>query len=176
MKNSLFLFILFFTMGASAQKTDATAQQEEAKALVKKGFEKISNGNYANAILDFNEAIQKDPVCLDAYVKRAFCYGATNSYKEALEDYNKVIKLSPGLENAYVSRGSMKNKLKLFKEAMVDFDKAIQLKPDDCEAYNNRGWARKGLGDDDGACKDWRYSKKKGNHEAKIILENTHCK
>ncbi|MCC6690317.1 MAG: tetratricopeptide repeat protein, partial [Bacteroidia bacterium] len=82
----------------------------------------------------------------------------------------------PDHEYAYVSRGSAKNKLKNFKEALLDFDRALQLKPDDCEAYNNRGWAKKGLGDEDGACKDWHYSKKKGNDEAKIIIKNNHCR
>ncbi len=173
----LFLpFLLLVTLGATAQKTDAKAQKDEAKALVRKGYEKIQNGNFENAIVDFNHALEKDPECIDAYLRRAFCYSATNDYKNAVEDYNKVIKLNPDLETAYVSRGSAKNKLKLFKEALVDFNKALQLQPDDYQAYNNRGWAKKGLGDDDGACQDWRFSKKKGNQEAKIILDNTHCK
>lgn len=41
---------------------------------------------------------------------------------------------------------------------------------------NNRGWAKKFLGDKDGACKDWQTSKKMGNEEAKIILKNNQCR
>lgn len=152
------------------------AQKDEAQALVKSGVSKIANGDYENAIKDFNSAIEKNPTSLDAYLKRAFCYSSLGNYQGAIDDYSKVIELKPDQEFAYVSRGSAKNKLKKFKEALADFDKALQLNPEDCEAYNNRGWAKKGLGDDDGACKDWRYSKKKGNDEAKIILGNNHCR
>jgi tetratricopeptide (TPR) repeat protein len=172
----LIIFLILCTLGASAQKKDISPEKAEAKALVKQGVEKIYNGNYEKAIVDFNGAIKKDSACQDAYLRRAFCYGATEKYNEAIADYSKIIKLNPEAEIAYVSRGSMKNKMKQFKEALLDFDKAMQLKPDDYEAYNNRGWAKKGLGDDNGACQDWFFSKKKGNHEAKIIIDNNHCK
>lgn len=152
------------------------AQKEESQALVRSGVTKISSGDFANAILDFNAAIEKDPKNLDAYLKRAFCYSSNGNYQGAIDDYTTVIELKPDQSFAYVSRGSARNKLKQFTEAMGDFNKALQLKPDDCEAYNNRGWAKKGLGDEKGACEDWKYSKKKGNDEAKIIIKNNHCK
>lgn len=59
---------------------------------------------------------------------------------------------------------------------MRDFDTVLSIDPKDQEAYNNRGWARKALGDMSGACQDWRTSKKLGNGEARIILENNRCK
>jgi len=164
---------IFLVLNTFAQKD---AGHDEAIALVKAGMSKVAMDNCDEAIKDFNAAMQKDPKCLDAYLKRAFCYSKNGNFQAAIDDYTKVIELKPDNSYAYVSRGSAKNKLKMFKEAMADFDKALQLKPDDCEAYNNRGFAKKGLGDDDGACKDWHYSKKKGNDEAKIILQNNRCK
>ncbi len=170
MQKILFLFTaVIFTFSAFSQK-------EEAQAFLKKAQTKIDIGDYAAAITELNKAVEKDPANLNIYLKRAFCYGATTNFQGAVDDYSKVIELKPDLESAYVSRGSAKNKLKKYTEAVMDFDKALQLKPDDFDAYNNRGWAKKGMGDDDGACKDWRYSKKKGNGEAKIILENNRCK
>ena len=74
------------------------------------------------------------------------------------------------------SSDSSKLKLKRYREAILDFDHVIQVNPNNYEAYNNRGWAKKGLGDDKGACQDWQYSKKKGNDEARIILQNNHCR
>ena len=59
--------------------------------------------------------------------------------------------------------------------AIKDFNMAIEIDPKNSEAYNNRGWSKKGLGDKDGACQDWKTSKKMGNEEAKIILKNNQC-
>jgi Flp pilus assembly protein TadD len=66
--------------------------------------------------------------------------------------------------------------LKKYDLAVTDFDKALEIDPTNQEAYNNRGWAKLGMDDKKGACKDWKKSKKLGNGEAKIILENNHCK
>src|ERR1019366_1061204 len=58
--NLVFRLLLEKNISASAQQTEATAQKEEAKDMVTKGFEKIQKWSYAKAILDFNQAIKKD--------------------------------------------------------------------------------------------------------------------
>ena len=63
-----------------------------------------------------------------------------------------------------------------YEEAMKDFNEALEIDPKDQEAFNNRGFSKKGLGDKDGACKDWKSSRKLGNEEAKLILKNNYCK
>ena len=77
---------------------------------------------------------------------------------------------------AYTSRGSAYGKLGRHQEAIADFNRVIALDARDPEAYNNRGWSKKALGDEKGACDDWRASKRMGNAEARIILENNRCK
>jgi Flp pilus assembly protein TadD len=66
-------------------------------------------------------------------------------------------------------------KLKKYGEAKADFDDVIAADPENSEAYNNRGWCKKRLGNKEGACEDWKTSKKLGNSEAKIILKNNGC-
>ena len=77
---------------------------------------------------------------------------------------------------AFLSRGSAYNKTEQYKLAISDFTKVLQFDPKNQEAYNNRGWAKKFSGNKDGACIDWKRSKKMGNAEAKIILKNNKCK
>jgi len=101
------------------------------------------------------------------------------NYEAAISDYTAVISYKPDMIFAYISRGSAYNKLKKFKEGLSDFNKALSLSPDQVqsqEIYNNRGWSKKGLGDDAGACDDWKQSKRMGNEEAKLILKNSGCK
>jgi len=168
---------LFIAKPTWAQNENTKDPAKEAsKEQVKAGVEKLQSGDYTAAIAIFNKAIELDPKNIDAFLKRAFCYGASGNYQGAIDDYNQIIQLKPELEAAWLSRGSAKNKLKQFKEAIIDFNHVIQVNPNNYEAYNNRGWAKKGLGDEQGACQDWNYSKKKGNAEAKIILQNNHCR
>ena len=132
--------------------------------------------DYDGAVEYYTKALVDKPNNMNAYYRRGFTYGMQGEYKAAIRDYSIIIKKDPDYVWAYISRGSMRNKLKLFEDALSDFTRAIELDPKNQEAYNNRGWAKLGLDDKKGACKDWKYSKKMGNGEAKIILGNNHCK
>ncbi|HIB00370.1 MAG TPA: tetratricopeptide repeat protein, partial [Phycisphaerales bacterium] len=121
-------------------------------------------------------AIKVNPKFTRAYYKRAFAHSMLKDYAAAVKDYSAVISKNPKHTWSYISRGSSFNKLKKYDLAVTDFDKALEIDPTNQEAYNNRGWAKLGLDDKKGACKDWKKSRKMGNGEAKIILENNHCK
>jgi len=142
----------------------------------KKAEVRFKMEDYAGAIKYYTKELAKNPENLNAYYRRGFTYGIHGNHKAAIRDYSIIVKKDPEHVWAYISRGSARNRLKLFDQALTDFDKAIEIEPKNQEAYNNRGWAKYGLGDRKGACKDWKYSKKMGNGEAKIILSNTHCK
>jgi tetratricopeptide (TPR) repeat protein len=151
------------------------AHAQTVEELVEKGNRLVQNGSPAEGIEYFNQALSLSPEYQDAFAKRAFAFILMRDYQRAIEDYTKLIDLNPALISAYLSRGSAFNKLERWQEALQDFNKVIELDPSNSEAFNNRGWSKKGMGDKDGACKDWHTSKKMGNHEAKIILKNNQC-
>lgn len=172
MKHLSILVILLFS-----QLSILPAQDIEG--MFKQGEQKKAEGDFHIAIGFYTKVLNSQPDHLNALLQRAFCYSIEKNYQGAIDDYTKVIASHPDHIWAYISRGSAYNKLKKFDQAMPDFDKALSLNPDNAEAgeaLNNRGWAKEGLNDHDGACKDWNESKKKGNEEAKIILKNTHCR
>lgn len=148
---------------------------QDPQAHVDNGQQLIQNGKYEEALEQFNMAIILDPASKTAFIQRAFTYSVLKDYESAISDYSHVLQLNPALISAYLSRGSAYNKLERFEEALQDFNKVIELDPNNSEAYNNRGWSKKGMGDKDGACADWKTSKKMGNQEAKIILKNNQC-
>lgn len=153
-----------------------TASAQTAEDHFKSAETQYNLANYKEAITLYTKAIEVDPKYENAYLRRAFCYSVNQQYAEAIKDFDFILSHDPKQMWALTSRGSAYNKLNKFNEAMSDFNKVLGIDPENQEAYNNRGWAKEGLGDHAGACADWKKSKKLGNHEAKIILENTKCK
>lgn len=164
------LFIIFsisFSLTLNAQTAEDYFKEGEAKSKQR---------NFTAAIEEYSKAILKDSLFWNAYVKRAFCYGLTEQYGKAVEDYTVAIAAEPQKMYSYQSRGSAHYKLGHYPEALADFNKVLELDPKNQEAFNNRGFVKKGMGDKEGACKDWYISKKMGNEEAKIIIKNNNCR
>jgi len=163
-----------FFIGAILLSINVFGQSSED--FFRKGEIKKNAGDYRAAIYEYSAAINADAKNINAILQRAFCFNIFSEYDAAIKDYTTIIAIDKTQKFAYLSRGSAKNKLKQYAEAMVDFNKVLEIDPSNQEAYNNRGFSKKGLGDKDAACKDWQKSKKMGNKEAKIIIENNHCK
>lgn len=170
----IFKFLLVIL--AMTAVTDVSAQEKSAEEYFKEAELLYRNFDYNEAIPFYDKAIELDPANPTYYLQRGFCKNITKDFDGAVSDFSALIDLSPGNGFAYVSRGSALNKMERYEEAMEDFNKALEIDPKDQEAYNNRGFSKKGLGDKDGACKDWKSSRKLGNEEAKLILKNNYCK
>jgi tetratricopeptide (TPR) repeat protein len=180
MRMVIFSVALFAILPLSAQDLAQTGhasfKDKETEALFHEGEKAYNGGAYVKAIGLFTQVIERDKDNLNAYLQRGFCHSLVSQYEEAVRDFSAVIERKGDHRWAYTSRGSAYNKLNKYDLALRDFDTAISMDPKNPEAFQNRGWAKKGLGDAAGACKDWRMSKKLGNGEAKIILENNRCR
>ena len=179
----LLLFLLISVFANVCFSQDAESLFKTAEQKKKIGDTRLSNNDekgaadaYKEAIAAYTKTIGVDPKYKNAFLQRAWCYNYLKDYESVIKDYTKVIEIQHDSKYAYLSRGSAKNKLKKYKEAIEDFDKVIELDPKNHEAYCNRGEAKKGLGDNEGACADWKKAKKMGNGDAKILLENNHCR
>ncbi|MEO8068466.1 MAG: tetratricopeptide repeat protein [Flavobacteriales bacterium] len=167
-------FLLAFPCFALAMLT--ASAQDDLAATYSQGEKAYRNGDHQEAIGYFSKVLGMDSDNLNAYLQRGFCNSILKQYAAAVADFSSVIERKSDHIWAYTSRGSAYAKLGDHQKAMADFDQAIALDPKNEEAYNNRGWSRKALGDFSGACADWKASKKMGNGEARIILENNRCK
>ena len=65
--------------------------------------------------------------------------------------------------------------LKDFAGAKIDFDAAIYMNPDYADAYNNRGRVRHYLGDNQGACSDWKKALELGIEDSQEMIDK-YCK
>lgn len=171
-----FLFALLFQAAHAQDLAHANAPNAELEKIFREGEKAYNAGAYAKAIGLFDQVLAVDPDHLNAYLQRGFCHSLQREYELAVADFSAVIERKNDHAWAYTSRGSAYNSLGKPELAMRDFDAVLGLDPRNQEAYNNRGWSKKALGDLPGACQDWKTSKKLGNGEAKIILENNRCK
>jgi tetratricopeptide (TPR) repeat protein len=170
--NRFFLTLVLSLAAVIVQGQDRKKSQE----YYIKGQTQFNSARYEKAIEFYTLAIEADSTNYNAWIRRGFTRGMVKDFTGEMEDYSSVIQKDPDHIWAYISRGSAMNRKSMFNEAIVDFNRALEINPKEPEAYNNRGFAKKGLGDKEGACEDWQMSKKLGNEEAKIILKNNYCK
>ena len=173
----LLLTAVLAPLCSSAQDlVQAAPAAPEVETLFKEGQEAYQRGSIARAVVLYTEVLKKDPDHLNAHLQRGFCHTMLKAYGPAIEDFTAVIEQKDDHLWAYTSRGSAYAKIGRHDLAMRDFDRVLQLDPKNEEAYNNRGWSKKATGDIKGACADWKTSKRMGNAEARIILDNNRCK
>jgi tetratricopeptide (TPR) repeat protein len=114
-----------------------------------------SLGRNAEAIIDFNKAIEISPSLTKTYNNRGLSYDHLGNFQQAMRDFDKAIELDPGFAAVYNNRGITYRHLSNFQQAIGDFDKAIELDPGYAAAYNNRGIAYGNLGNPQQAMRDF---------------------
>ena len=120
----------------------------------RRGIRSYDLGEYENAILSYEKAINLKPDYAIAYYNRGCVNTKLGESERAIADYSKAIELKPDLAEAYNNRGYTYKKIGESEKAIADYSKAIELKPDLAEVYNNRGNAYDRLGESEKAIAD----------------------
>jgi tetratricopeptide (TPR) repeat protein len=116
----------------------------DSRHFFNSGIAKNNLEQYAEAIKDFDKAIELNPNDAAAYNNRGLAKKDLRQYAEAIQDYDKAIELNPNAA-AYYNRGIVKNYLGQYAKAIKDFDKAIELNPNYACFYNYRSIAKENL-------------------------------
>jgi len=96
---------------------------------------------YADAIADFDAAIQLDGAKASAYVARAVAYKGMGKIDEALTSLDWASTVEPGYWLTYVERGDILLAQKHYDEAVVAYDLALAQRPGDARAQRGRAAA-----------------------------------
>ena len=127
---------------------------------VSRGTERASEGNYQEALNDFNKAIELNPKIDNfAYLNRASAKSDLGDSQGAIDDYTQIIKFNPVpkyIDMAYYGLGCVEFDQANYQQAIKNFDKAIGINPNFYGSYYNRGGAKKLIGDKQGAEKDFK--------------------
>lgn len=88
---------------------------------------KLDQNNLEGALLDYNNAVEADPLNEIAFVDRGIIKDLLQDYYGAILDFNKAIELNPKYADAYYHRGAVKQNIGLKDEGVMDVIKAKTL-------------------------------------------------
>lgn len=100
----------------------------------------LDDGNYKEAIKNYNRAISLIPSLTDIYHNRGLAKRRIDDLDGAIEDFNKAIDSDASNKAfAYYNRGLIKfHKLKDPQGALEDYNKAIELQPTESDFYYSK--------------------------------------
>jgi tetratricopeptide (TPR) repeat protein len=127
-----------------ALNTAIEADPDNADAFVTRGAAYFELKEYANAKLDYEQAIKLKPDFYRPYYNRALLKTSQGDIQGALTDYSEAIRLAPdtarsAASDTYLNRGQLFFLQGQTQPALTDFDQAIRLNPRNALALYNRG-------------------------------------
>ncbi len=99
------------------------------------------NGQFNQAMDEFNKIIKRTPRYPVAYYNRGNMYAQQEDFLKAIDDYSKAIELSPYYEEAYNNRGCTYLILNNPEAAVKDFEQSLVLFPDEVNTLVSLGVA-----------------------------------
>jgi tetratricopeptide (TPR) repeat protein len=118
---------------------------QSAKDYTQKGRELYEKGEFMEALLNVNKAIETDPNFAAAFYVRGNLKDNFDDRHGAMKDYNSAIEKNPKFADAFFARGNVKMKLQDYYGAIADYSSAITINENYIEAYFNRGKAKQFL-------------------------------
>lgn len=136
------ILALLLTAGCDS-KTKKVAE------CLKRGNDWDAKGEYDEAVAAFEEAIELDPQCAEAYIGRGYARQCKGQNDKAAADYTKAVQLDPTCVQALYNLGYGWFNQRQYDKALVAYDQAIRFDPKnaDARAYFYRGSARDKTGE-----------------------------
>ena len=98
----------------------------------------LKQGNYAQAVIYFTQAIATKPTYRN-YFGRATAYRELEQMEKAIADYTEAIRLKPDSAFSYHDRALCEMRLGLDQQAADDYDHALKMDPTRPRFWNGRG-------------------------------------
>lgn len=137
--NRIVVFVAFMISSASP------ILAQTARELTQKAMELYESRDYTEALLNLNQAIEKDRNYAQAYYVRGNIKVTFEDFHGAMKDYNIALEKDSKFADGYFARGNIKLNLQDYYGAIADYSSAIALRENYVEAYYNRGKAKQFL-------------------------------
>ena len=118
----------------------------EAQVRANLGVGWFELGEFSNALIEYNLALDAAPDLIGVYLNRARVLEKLGRLREAAADYDTVIQRDPKAADAYLGRGAMLLANGDPGRSLDDFSNAIRLQPGWVSPHFNRGMAHYHLG------------------------------
>jgi tetratricopeptide (TPR) repeat protein len=106
-----------------------TSEKEPGDFNVRQGNYAMEDGLFDEAILRFEEALDRNPEHVGAHLGMAIAFMQTGREEMAREWFTRTIAQDPGLGAAYANRGILRDRLGKYEDALSDYTKALELDP-----------------------------------------------
>lgn len=113
--------------------------KRESAILFFKGALYASQGQYLQALDNYNKALEIEPNFTNAYINRGLLYRGNKKYDMALKDYTKALEIDPTSATAHNNRGVLYRIKRQYELAISDYNSAIKIDPMFAGAYFNLG-------------------------------------
>jgi len=118
-----------------------TKEHQKAEALsewwYRNGLNSLWLGNYESALSYFENAVDKNPNRVEAWIQVGYCKVKQGNNREAIKAYQQAIRLRPNSYEAYNKLGDAYYYAGSFYEAIGAYKQAARLRPELGEAYYN---------------------------------------
>lgn len=111
----------------------------KARPYINRGWAFYNQGDFTDAMSDFNKAIEISPELIYSYDDRGLIYARQGDLHKAISEYDKAIKINPYFAKVFYDRGHAFLELNNYSQALSDYNKAIELFAEYIDAYNDRG-------------------------------------
>lgn len=125
-----------------------------------RGYERMQQENYTDALQDYNTAIRIDPTQADYFLNRGVVKEKLRQYQGAYSDYSRALLLDEQHAMAWLNRGNLLFKQNRLQEALDDYTAAITFHQDYGAAYYNRALVYQKLQQFTLACADLQQAEK----------------
>lgn len=125
------------------------AQNAESSAdwWYKNGLNSLWLGNYESALGSFENAVNKNPERVEAWIQVGYCKVKQGKNADAIKAYRQALRLRPNSVETYNKLGDAYYYAGSFDEALGAYRQAARLRPDQPEAFYNLAMTYLELGD-----------------------------
>lgn len=117
------------------------SEDDRAATFVNRGILYAASGSLADALSDYEEALNLQPDLAQIYINRGIVYHFEKQFDLALSDYNYALELDVQSKHlVYFARGIINEELNLWNEAIIDYRTSLQHSPDWIPAKTRLEW------------------------------------
>jgi S1-C subfamily serine protease len=120
-----------------------------AESPYRSGLDSLWLGNYDDAVGFFENAVNKNPKRVDAWVQVGYCKVKQGKTGEAIRAYRQALRLQPDSEDVQNKLGDAYYYAGNLREAIESYKEAARLRPNKAEAYYNLAIAYSESGDEE---------------------------
>lgn len=125
---------------AAQEKTEREAYINPtlAEEHREKGNGFFKESKFAEAKVEYDEAIKRNPTDAKLYSNRAAALTKLLAYPDALKDLDECLKLDPKFVKAYSRKGTVHFFMKEYNKAMEAYDAGLVIEPENSECKNGK--------------------------------------